>query len=732
MQSQQLFLSSEQNLTELASAQAAVNYSLSQGLQANGDQLVNNTNDNNSNQILNQNGQALPPGYYFVPFASQQAYASHQSAYIYDTNEGDSNSTYEYLLKQQQQQLATNYPLYVVQDPATGLQHVFCAYDYSYSNNEQLNSNFEDMQLDNSQLFESKSDSEQDSSSYLLKSETSSNDSNAVTDESNCSEIDSTSPIDSPNNSQFNSSNDDSQCLTGIEPDSATDLACQKYGLQPPCQIQEVEPSAHASTEDDFPVVLPNSSSPKTNLHDLSFLGLECVQPHSSGPISATHESGSALECLKQRECSIDSEIKDKKISKVLASFAQFVPQNAQSALNSVEQGKDSAESGPKDVKISQFIPQNAQNALESLEHSEDSTESRPKDIRVSPVLASQNVNDGLECLEQIESAESGPKDTKLPHVPASFSQSISQNANEALESLEQRDGTVELESEDTNLSQVLGSFSCVAPSKENDYNAMSDDEIDFITANNFESREDETNDYLENYVECLVSLEENLNRQTSFNESSIDEIDRYSVEDGSETDIDKSLSDLFGPSEETVDDTQCNRVVIKDGLVYQVKSQDLAIQSHPNHANQDIFDVLLGCSDDNDCDPGDSHEEQQPRFENDNFNRKRDYDRMEADETNTNVAIDSEEGNTENPSLSDQSLYFTQDVDNVLSAGTIKRQRLSSLSLESCICASNEAYIEKSTFEDYLRFTDSVEYLGNIKQETSETTEHTEFVIVE
>ena len=747
MQSQQLFLSPEQNFTDLASAQAAINYSLLSGLQATGDQLINSNNNNdNNNQILNQNGQALPPGYYFVPFATQQAYASHQSAYFYDASEGDSNSTYEYLLKQQQQ-LAANYPLYVVQDPVTGLQHVFCAYDYRYPYSEQVNCNVDDLQIDSNQLFENKSDSEQDSD--FSKSETSSNDSSTVTGDSNYSEVDSTSPVDSPNSSQFNSSNDDSQLLARIEPNSTIELT--SCGFEPPFQIQEGSPSAHACTKNDFAVELPNCSSSKPNLHDLSCLGLGYVHPDCSSPKSTTQDSGSALECLDQIECSIDSGIKDKKISEVLASFSQFIPQHPLSSYEGLQQDKDSAVPGPNDKKatqvlasLSQSISQNGKDSLESLEQIDGNPESGPKDSNMSQVLASfsqsisENERDDLECLKQTEgSTESGTKDTQMTQVHSSFSRSISQNTNHALERLEKGDGTGESESEDTKLSQVLGSFASAVPSNadssalnDNDDDDDDDDDIDFITANNFESQEDETNDYLENYVECLVSLEENLNRQTSFNESSIDETDGSSVKDGSEGDISKSLSDLLGQSEEVADNTQCNRVVIKDGLVYQVKSQDLSIQSHLNHTNHDIFDILLGCSDDEDCNPADSDKEQKPRFENDNSNRKRDSHKMEADKNS--ASLDSAAGSKETASPSDQSLHFTQDTDNMLAAGTIKRQRLSSLSLESCICASNEAYIEKSTFEDYLRFTDSVEYLGNIKQDNNENTEPTEFVVAE
>ena len=78
---------------------------------------------------LGQTSTNLPQGYYFVPFANAPALASQNSIY-YNSDCGLSM----YAGVDQQQHLpAAGYPLYVMQDPVTGLHQVFYHYSpYSY------------------------------------------------------------------------------------------------------------------------------------------------------------------------------------------------------------------------------------------------------------------------------------------------------------------------------------------------------------------------------------------------------------------------------------------------------------------------------------------------------------------------------------------------------------------------------------------------------------------------
>ena len=106
----------------------------------NNEQLVNN------GYSLYTGAQGLPPGYYFVPFSSPQTFDG-QSTLLSGANSNNSLfASYNYNIdqQQQQQQLGTaGYPLYVIQDPITGLNQVFLhfsAYNFQYSSNELVSS----------------------------------------------------------------------------------------------------------------------------------------------------------------------------------------------------------------------------------------------------------------------------------------------------------------------------------------------------------------------------------------------------------------------------------------------------------------------------------------------------------------------------------------------------------------------------------------------------------------
>ena len=108
------------------------------------------SSDINNEQLINNGysmytgAQGLPPGYYFVPFSSPQTFPG-QSALLCGTNSNNSLlASYNCNVDQQQQQLSTaGYPLYVMQDPITGLNQVFLhfsAYNFQYSSNELVSS----------------------------------------------------------------------------------------------------------------------------------------------------------------------------------------------------------------------------------------------------------------------------------------------------------------------------------------------------------------------------------------------------------------------------------------------------------------------------------------------------------------------------------------------------------------------------------------------------------------
>lgn len=129
-------------------------YSLSTS-ETSGDPLVNNG-------FTLQSGGGLPPGYYFVPFAAPHALAAQNTLYYGAVGSSEAFTSYSHSLEQYQQLATAGYPLYVIQDPITGLSHIF----YHYSANscqlgadEQVRSVTEDFQsIFNSPTHDNESD----------------------------------------------------------------------------------------------------------------------------------------------------------------------------------------------------------------------------------------------------------------------------------------------------------------------------------------------------------------------------------------------------------------------------------------------------------------------------------------------------------------------------------------------------------------------------------------------
>eukprot|EP00795_Rhopilema_esculentum_P006711 gene6711-12273_t len=112
-------------LSNIAAIQGTDGYSIIANMSPGNEQAVG--------YPMGQTSTNLPQGYYFVPFANAPALASQNSIY-YNPDCGLSMYTgVDYTLDQQQQLPAAGYPLYVMQDPVTGLHQVFYHYSpYSY------------------------------------------------------------------------------------------------------------------------------------------------------------------------------------------------------------------------------------------------------------------------------------------------------------------------------------------------------------------------------------------------------------------------------------------------------------------------------------------------------------------------------------------------------------------------------------------------------------------------
>ena len=80
----------------------------------------------------NNGGQGLPPGYYFVPFANSQTLTTPSTLFYRTNSNNDLYTGYNYNLEHYQQLATAGCPLYVIQDPTTGMNHVF--YHFSASN----------------------------------------------------------------------------------------------------------------------------------------------------------------------------------------------------------------------------------------------------------------------------------------------------------------------------------------------------------------------------------------------------------------------------------------------------------------------------------------------------------------------------------------------------------------------------------------------------------------------
>ena len=145
--SQQLQPSSPELYSALSNCLGTENYNLlTTSSEVNGDQLANN------GYQISGGAQGLPPGYYFVPYVNPQTVASQNTLYYGANGSNGLLTSYNYNLEQLQQLSAAGYPLYVVQDPSTGLNHVFyhfSACNYQYSSDESVSSLSENNHCDN-------------------------------------------------------------------------------------------------------------------------------------------------------------------------------------------------------------------------------------------------------------------------------------------------------------------------------------------------------------------------------------------------------------------------------------------------------------------------------------------------------------------------------------------------------------------------------------------------------
>ena len=129
-----------------------------------------NTTDINNYELANHeyaiptSANGLPPGFYFVPFSNPQA-APWQTSIECEANSAKGLfASYDYNFGQHQSLGTTGYPLYVIQDPITGLSQIFLhfsAYNFQYSGSgfcsnmsRESESNF-DNESDNDALFSS-------------------------------------------------------------------------------------------------------------------------------------------------------------------------------------------------------------------------------------------------------------------------------------------------------------------------------------------------------------------------------------------------------------------------------------------------------------------------------------------------------------------------------------------------------------------------------------------------
>ena len=135
---------------------------------------IHNYQPANHEYAIPTSANGLPPGFYFVPFSNPQTVPWQTSIECKANSAKGSFASYDYNFNQHQPLGTAGYPLYVIQDPITGLSQIFLhfsAYNFQYSSS----GFFPSMSRESESNFDSESDNDTLFSSEFMEDSSSSN-----------------------------------------------------------------------------------------------------------------------------------------------------------------------------------------------------------------------------------------------------------------------------------------------------------------------------------------------------------------------------------------------------------------------------------------------------------------------------------------------------------------------------------------------------------------------------